>query len=309
MPARVWHHGIHAFLMVLRLKLPESLEHMIAFIDLAFSMLTLLYETVPAFEINWIECLGDLARFRMSIEECEPNDREVWSGIARFWYRKAANKSPTVGRFYHHLAVMARLDTLEQLSYCTRSLTCGIPFESARESTMTLLKPTLNGRDPTYLRPSTAEAVFIKAHGLLLNFPKWPMEDFEAALGQLKDGFLDEYIDKSGAKFKRYGVFAAMSNIAALLEYGALTESGKPRSKLRRTFEVLAGKLEQSTLVSDPSTVGGPSMNRSSAEEKSPLVMDDLSETETQDSQVIMSYASDLAFSTFKIALAESNWE
>ena len=30
MPARMWRHGIHAFLEVLRHKLPESLEHMLA---------------------------------------------------------------------------------------------------------------------------------------------------------------------------------------------------------------------------------------------------------------------------------------
>ena len=58
MPARMWRHGIHAFLEVLRHRLPESLEHMLAFIYIAYSMMALLYETVPAFEDTWIECLG-----------------------------------------------------------------------------------------------------------------------------------------------------------------------------------------------------------------------------------------------------------
>ena len=61
MPARMWRHGIHAFLEVLRHRLPESLEHMLAFIYIAYSMMALLYETVPAFEDTWIECLGMLA--------------------------------------------------------------------------------------------------------------------------------------------------------------------------------------------------------------------------------------------------------
>ena len=60
MPARMWRHGIHAFLEVLRHRLPESLEHMLAFIYIAYSMMALLYETVPAFEDTWIECLGML---------------------------------------------------------------------------------------------------------------------------------------------------------------------------------------------------------------------------------------------------------
>ena len=48
----------YAFLEVLRHRLPESLEHMLAFIDIAHWMLALLIETVPAFEDTWIECLG-----------------------------------------------------------------------------------------------------------------------------------------------------------------------------------------------------------------------------------------------------------
>ena len=58
MPARMWRHGIHAFLEVLRHRLPESLEHMLAFIYIAYSMMALLYETVSTFEDTWIECLG-----------------------------------------------------------------------------------------------------------------------------------------------------------------------------------------------------------------------------------------------------------
>lgn len=58
MPARMWRHGIHAFLEVLRHKLPQSLEHMLAFIYIAYSMMALLYETVSTFEDTWIECLG-----------------------------------------------------------------------------------------------------------------------------------------------------------------------------------------------------------------------------------------------------------
>ena len=59
MPARMWRHGIHAFLEVLRHRLPESLEHMLSFIYIAYSMMALLFETVPAFEDTWIECLGN----------------------------------------------------------------------------------------------------------------------------------------------------------------------------------------------------------------------------------------------------------
>ena len=40
-----------------------------AFIYLAYQMMALLFETVLEFSDVWKECLGDLARYRMAIEE------------------------------------------------------------------------------------------------------------------------------------------------------------------------------------------------------------------------------------------------
>jgi hypothetical protein len=69
MPARMWRHGIHSFLELLRHRLPDSLDHMLAFVYLAYSMMALLMESVPSFVETWIEYLGDLARYRIAIEE------------------------------------------------------------------------------------------------------------------------------------------------------------------------------------------------------------------------------------------------
>ena len=143
MPARMWRHGIHAFLEVLRHRLPESLEHMLAFIYIAYSMIALLYETISTFEDTWIECLGELGRYRMAVEDDEPKDREAWGNVARFWYNKAADKSPNVGRLYHHLAILARPYTLEQLKLYLSSLTCVCPSVSAKGSILTLFNPTM----------------------------------------------------------------------------------------------------------------------------------------------------------------------
>jgi hypothetical protein len=85
MPARMWKHGIHSFLELLRRRLPDSIDYMLAFIYLAYQMIALLYETVPEFEATWIECLGDLARYRMAIEDQDIRDRETWAGVARSW--------------------------------------------------------------------------------------------------------------------------------------------------------------------------------------------------------------------------------
>lgn len=69
MPARMWKHGIHSFLELLRHRLPDSTEYMLAFIYLAYQMMALLYETVPTLEDTWIECLGDLGGYWMAIED------------------------------------------------------------------------------------------------------------------------------------------------------------------------------------------------------------------------------------------------
>ena len=80
---------------------------MLTFIYTAYAIMALLYKTVPAFEETWIECLGDLGRYRMAIEEEDIQDREVWTQVARQWYLKASDQSPQTGRLYHHLAIVA----------------------------------------------------------------------------------------------------------------------------------------------------------------------------------------------------------
>lgn len=148
MLARMWRHGIHSFLELLRHRLPLSLEHMLTFIYIAYSMMALLYETVPAFEDTWIECLGDLGRYRMAIEDDDIRDRQTWTAVSRYWYSKASDRLPTTGRLYHHLAILARPNAFQQTYYYTKSLCVPIPFLSARESIMTLFDSVLSNAPP-----------------------------------------------------------------------------------------------------------------------------------------------------------------
>lgn len=303
MPARMWRHGIHAFLEVLRHRLPESLEHMLAFIYIAYSMMALLYETVPTFEDTWVECLGDLGRYRMAIEDEDLRDREVWSGVARFWYSKAADKSPNVGRLYHHLAILARPYTLQQLSYYTRSLTCVTPFESAKASVMTLFTPILNGKESAYHRSSSFETVFIKAHGIL--FCGRPSDEFNECFHQIRDSLLDNYIGRVTAKFKEQGVFVAIACIASLFEYGLVRDSGSSRSIFRLAFE--GARAEQLARLK-------PATQRSSDEAfdvKDPAIrsssvsaLENLTPSDIQSSRDLISQASRLAFTCLSIALS-----
>ncbi len=281
MPARMWRHGIHSFLELLRHRLPDSLDHMLAFIYLAYSMMALLYETVPTFEDTWIECLGDLGRYRMAIEDDDIRDREVWTGVSRFWYSKAADKSPTVGRLYHHLAILARPNALQQLFYYTRSLTCIQPFQSARESILTLF----GGTEPTYHRSLSVDTMFIKIHGIL--FTRVSLENFYDIVDQLLPS-LDNHIGRVTAKWKEQGVFIAVTNFAALFEYG-LVEAiftrafAEAKKHTGTTEEIRTGEIELRADDHPVSNIGTAAAAANSA--------------------ITVSHASHLTFSVLKLAL------
>ncbi|PGH13930.1 hypothetical protein AJ79_03345 [Helicocarpus griseus UAMH5409] len=219
MPARMWRHGIHSFLELLRHRLPRSLDHMLVFIYTAYSMMALLMESVPAFEETWIECLGDLARYRMAVEENDIHDREVWAGVARYWYNKAADKSPKVGRIQHHLAVLARPNIVQQLFFYTKSLICVQPFLNARESILLLFNPLLepNRRDTSIHRHLPVMSSFVKAHGTL--FRRGSISRF-IEFGNEHVSLLNNQIGRVGPKFRDQGVYFGSANISAMLEYG-----------------------------------------------------------------------------------------
>ncbi len=216
MPTRMWRHGIHSFLELLRHRLPASLDHMLAFIYLAYSMMAFLYETVPVFKDTWIECLGDLGRYRMAIEEDDIRDREVWTGVARHWYSKASDKAPTTGRLYYHLAILAKPNVLQQLFYYSKSLCVDIPFMSARESILILFGPVLNtDTHRQYLLPPL-DTAFVRAHGLL--FTSGDMDKFEATKKDFL-GLLDNQIGRVTRKFMEQGYYIAISNFVAMLGF------------------------------------------------------------------------------------------
>ncbi|KAI1663323.1 EST1-DNA-bind domain containing protein [Pyrenophora tritici-repentis] len=228
MPMRMWKHGIYSFLKLLQKHLPESIDHMLAFIYLAYQMVALLYETVPAFEDTWIECLGDLGRFRMAIEDEDVRDRETWAGVARSWYIKAADKNPTVGRLYHHLAILARPHVLLQMYYYSRSLASVKPFQNARESIKALLDPLVQESQHTALDDFSNEKVFVLAHASQFDHSSIEKDSFginkpTAKFSAPKAKFLeklDKYVGRVTAKWKDQGVYVAVANIAGWFDYG-----------------------------------------------------------------------------------------
>ncbi|KAL4403567.1 hypothetical protein CABS03_15019 [Colletotrichum abscissum] len=215
MPARMWRHGIHSFLELLRNRLPASLEHMLTFIYLAYSMMNLLYEAVPAFEDTWVECLGDLGRYRMAIEDDDLKDREVWTSVSRHWYSKASDKAPQTGRLYHHLAILARPNALQQLFYYTKSLCVPVPFLSARESIMTLFDPHLNG---TQTRLQDIDAAFVRAHAIL--FSGKNTDQLSSSINEFIDR-LNDHIARHTRRWLDSAYYISIALGCSLLEYGS----------------------------------------------------------------------------------------
>ena len=212
MPARMWKHGIHAFLEVLRHRRPESQEYMLAFIYLAYQMMSLLLETVPNFTDTWIECLGDLARYRMAIEE----DREIhtiWGGVAGRWYAMAADRHPVIGRLYHHSGILER-PSLRKFYLFARALTSVVPFLNAKESLGTLCSPVLS--EGIRSGNQTAETSLISFHAQAFT----SKDEMEMVA---RDGArsLTHLVDHPDQKLACYGVPLAVTNIAAVLGYGS----------------------------------------------------------------------------------------
>ncbi|KAK6435010.1 hypothetical protein LTR95_008806 [Oleoguttula sp. CCFEE 5521] len=223
MPTRMWKHGMHAFLEVLRHRRPQSQEYMLSFIYLAYQMMALLLETVPSFTDTWTECLGDLARYRMAIEE-DKESHSAWGNVARSWYQMASDRHPAVGRLYHHLGILQR-PSLCKLYYYSRSLTSVIPFYNARESLTTLCAPILKDDQALKNSSHSAEAMSICFHAQVF---AGQSEQITTRGGNIALALLDK---QPSIKIASYGVHLVVTSISAVLSFGA------PENHYRQMFD------------------------------------------------------------------------
>jgi hypothetical protein len=134
----------------------------------------------------------------MAIEDDDIRDRDVWAGVARFWYSKAADKTPLIGRLYHHLAILARPTILQQLYYYCKSLGVTTPFYPARESILTLFDPVFSTEDVAQ-KSTPVDTGFIQLHGI--NFTHIDLEKFDDALFDYLD-ILDKHIGNPQSDWK-----------------------------------------------------------------------------------------------------------
>ncbi|KAK0302557.1 hypothetical protein LTR01_008693 [Friedmanniomyces endolithicus] len=239
MPARMWRYGIYDFLEVLRSRRPSSQEYMLSFIELAYQMMTLLLETAPIFLDTWIESLGDLARYRMSIEE-EKEPHAQWACVAASWYIKASDRHPQIGRLYHHLAILER-PSLRKFACYGKSLTCVVPFSNARDSLRTLCIPIAKAQ-PARSVALLSEASFCKLHALIFLAAPNPI------LEQASYTAMSFLRQPEAFRWREYGVPLAVANISALLGHGSETNS------LRLAFDFTIQQINARTTLPHSST-------------------------------------------------------
>ncbi|KAI7314484.1 hypothetical protein KC315_g11344, partial [Hortaea werneckii] len=214
MPARMWKHAIHSFLEVLRHRRPDSHEYMLAFVYLTYQMMALLLETVPSFEDTWVECLGDLARYRMAIEE----DRDLyshWAGVASSWYIKATDKHPEAGRLYHHLGILER-PSLQKFACYGKSQTCVIPFPNTKDSMTLLCTPLAEDENAAKTATRSTEASLCRMFALI--YLQKPPEAVDVS----QKSALELLERPGGFRWKDNGVALAISSTSAFLEHGSL---------------------------------------------------------------------------------------
>ncbi|KAH6980502.1 hypothetical protein EDB80DRAFT_626217, partial [Ilyonectria destructans] len=164
MLARMWRHAIHSFLEVLHHRLPESQEIMDGFIILAYAMMSSLEETVPQFLSTWIECKGDLARYGVAIQSDNMEVRERWRETSKEEYTRVRDEDPTIGRIYHHLAILERPQsspdadfdaTVSKLFYYTKSLVVKNPFFTTRASVLFVIRPIVARNKEAAKKPAS----------------------------------------------------------------------------------------------------------------------------------------------------------
>ncbi|KFA80810.1 hypothetical protein S40288_04761 [Stachybotrys chartarum IBT 40288] len=181
MPARMWRHGIHSFLELLRHKLPESLEHMLSFIYLSYSILALLYETIPAFSETWIECLGDLGRYRMAIEDDDIKDRE---GIL-ITKKSSELYEPSIVEFYGLLDAQIGRTAKKWLEsgYYIGITNCCLLLEYGADSNVLIVAMRQRAEEPDVAMGDNS------SQGVESNDPSTPGTTFQRALSFFKQTY------------------------------------------------------------------------------------------------------------------------
>ncbi|KAE9574182.1 hypothetical protein CGMCC3_g9864 [Colletotrichum fructicola] len=220
MVSRMCRHGIRDCLEILHRNLPESKEHMLSFISVAFSTMMDLYETTPGYDYAWAECIGDIAAQRATIEGDSVLEREFWVSNAAVWYAEASDKDPGNGRLYHHLALVPFSHGLQQLFYHAKALCAPASFSQAEDSMVAYLKSAVKDPGPQL---STIDLMFMRTElAFLLR-----QDDFTALVDEFVRNLKDD-LRHIARLWMAQGTFIHVGiiiNCSVLFEHGSTSNT------------------------------------------------------------------------------------
>ena len=215
-PTRLWTHGIQSYMDVLKHGLPTSSESLKRFLHFSYGILKCLLETSATFRTTWVERLGDLGRYGMTIDA---SNRQEWLAVAEYWYGKVPYHPATCGRVLHHLALVTA-NKLRKLWLFSCALTCTKQFPVARQSFTTFLQKI----SCSLPRLSTA---YIKLHIMLFEHK---LNSFDCTLQEVLHLFRANPLE-TRAFVVQEGAGIIISAISTLFNHGC------PNSALRKLVE------------------------------------------------------------------------
>jgi hypothetical protein len=132
---------------------------------MSYAVMTSLLESVPAFKETWVECLGDLARYRMAIEESDMRDRALHSiGIIKPRTKtRILVKFSIISRYSRARILCDSFFTIlsHWLAFTDSQIT------SAKDSILLLFNPLLDAAKTANYRHPPLVMAFVSAHGII----------------------------------------------------------------------------------------------------------------------------------------------
>lgn len=251
MPARMWRYGIGPFLQLLKMGKPASNDCMLSFVNYTYALIASLHEFVyPAFNEIWTVYLGELACCRMAkaIEDLDAEDAEIWGDVAISWFTTIVDKHPHSGLSYVYLGQAAPLNSLQRLAYYLESQICLVPFFGACSMISTIFQSCERNNSPWPTH--TTEIAFINIHAKLFE-QRQPTSQIWCLTETFHLSLLDDYIRGTRNGFYHQGVAIALTNIAALFEYGASRDNQSSTSLFRLHYLRICVQKEKTNHACD----------------------------------------------------------